>query len=332
MARLIAEYGPVSSTCEYLAKAGGSWKALPSSVMSKHMGSFARIDYLRQACGVDVQAMYPGHAERTAAAESWDWDHFLVYAEKCHAFGKPFGLAVSNNGDSVDWLGSLFAGFGAELVAADGTIKAKSDPVRQALEYAVKLARFLPPGVYGWDGTSNNRAMISDQSAFIFEAPSPWTVSLKDAPKVAANSWLFPNPKGPAGRFVPYNTQYLGIWEFSPNKSAAIDLLGFLSERKNVEQMTAACHGYDIPPFLSMNDFAVWAEEGPPKGVLFNYPTLPSHDAKPSLAGYPAPPDIAVQIYQNGLVPLMVARVAQTGKTLDDTLGWAAAELEGYSR
>jgi hypothetical protein len=332
MKRLIAKYGPVSSTCEYLAKAGNSWKAVPTPTMSKHMSSFARIDYFRDQCGLDLQAMYPARAERTPLAEQWDWDHFLGYAEKMKKFGKPFGLAVSNNADSVDWFGSLFAAYGAELVDAKGDIHVKSDPVRAAIEYAVRLAKFLPEGVYGWDGTSNNRAIISDQSAFIFDAPSSWSVALKDAPHVAENSWLFPNPKGPKGRFVPYNTQYLGVWDFSPNKSAASDLIEYLSEREQVEPATTAAKGYDIPPFLSMSDFPIWAEEGPPKGLLFNYPTIPTHDANPCIAGFPAPPDIAVQIYNNGLVPIMVGRIAQGGHSVNDTIAWAENELEGYSR
>ncbi len=332
MKRLIAKYGPVSATCEYLAKSKGSWRAVPTATMSKHMSSFARLDYFRDKCGLDVTAMYPARDEHTALSDQWDWDHFLVYAEKCQKFGKPFGLAVSNNGDAVDWVGSLFAAYGAELVDAQGDIKVKSDQVRQVLDYAARLAKFLPPGVYGWDGTSNNRAIISDQSAFIFDAPSSWTVALKDAPIVAQNSWLFPNPKGPAGRFVPYNTQYQAVWDFSPNKSAAVDLLEFLSEREQVEVATTASRGYDIPPFVSMSDFKIWAEEAPPKGVIFNYPTLPSHNAQPCIAGFPAPPDIAVQIYENGLAPIMIGRIAQGGHSIDETIAWAENELEGYSR
>lgn len=121
-----------------------------------------------------------------------------------------FRPAISNNGDSVDWVGSLFAAFGAQLADAEGNITVKSGNTQQLLDYARRLAQFLPPTVYGWDGQSNNRALISGQSALIFDAPSAWSVAKKDAPSVAAQCWGFPNPRGAHGRFVPYNTQYWG--------------------------------------------------------------------------------------------------------------------------
>jgi hypothetical protein len=45
----------------------------------------------------------------------------------------------------------------------------RSDEVRQVLEYLVK---FLPRDVLSYDSASNNRALISGQSALIFNPPS----------------------------------------------------------------------------------------------------------------------------------------------------------------
>src|SRR3712207_7023609 len=41
--------------------------------------------------------------------------------------------------------GAFFHGFGADLVNAKGDITVKTDAVRQALEYCVKVAKFYPP-------------------------------------------------------------------------------------------------------------------------------------------------------------------------------------------
>ena len=45
----------------------------------------------------------------------------------------------------------------ASRADAKGNITAKSDNVRQVLDYARRLAPFLPPDVYSWDDASNNR-------------------------------------------------------------------------------------------------------------------------------------------------------------------------------
>jgi ABC-type glycerol-3-phosphate transport system substrate-binding protein len=328
--RLSDKYGKPPSTCEYLGKVDGTWRAVPTASMSKHMVSCARSDVLRAHCGIDPQVMYPARPVHTPESDQWTWDNFLVAAEKCQQAGMPFGLAISNNGDAVDWVGCLFAAFGAQLMDADGNITVRSDPVRAVLDYAAKLTRFLPEGVYGWDGSSNNRALISGKSALIFDAPSAWSVARKDAPEVARNCWGFPNPAGSAGRFVPYNSQYWGVWDFAPNKSAAKDLIEFLSQREQVEQTVTASNGYDIPPFPAMTDFRVWETIGPPTGVWYNYPIKPFHNSQPSVAAWPAPPEIAVRIYQSGLMPLMIARMALSHQTVEQTITWAERELEGY--
>ena len=209
MQRLTAKYGAVSAISAYLAKAGGTWRAVPSSVMSKNMASCARLDVFKQQCGVDVQAMYPGPCRSHAGVRSVELGQSAADCRQVPGGRNAAGLTLSNNGDAVDWCGSLFAGFGAQLVDPKGNITVRSDNVRQVLEYAQKLAKFVDPGVYGWDGAGNNRALISGKSALIFDAPSAWSVAKTDAPHVAENCWEFPNPKGSAGRFVPYNQQNL---------------------------------------------------------------------------------------------------------------------------
>jgi hypothetical protein len=332
MGRLVAKYGDVNATAAYLAKVGGTWRAVPTARMSKNMASCVRMDVLKQQCDVDVQAMYPAKPIHTPESEEWNWDNFLTIAQKTHAAGMPPGLTLSNNGDGVDWCGSLFAGFGAQLVDAKGNITVRSDPVRQVLTYAQKLVKFVDPGVFGWDGAGNNRALISGKASLIFDAPSAWSVAKTDAPHVAENCWEFPNPKGTAGRFVPYNPQFYGVWDFGRNKSAAKDLIEYLSQREQVQQLADASNGYDIPPFQSMTDFDVWEKEAPPPGVFYNYPVKPYHHAESIVAGYPAPPDIAVQIYNNATMPTMIARLGPGGQSVDQVISWAEGELQTYSR
>ena len=124
---------------------------------------------------------------------------------------------------------------------------------------------------------------------------------------------------------------FWGIWKFAKNKSAAKDLIMFLSQREQVEQLAAPVAGYDIPPYQSMSDLKVWAEVEPPKGTIYNYPIRPWHDAEYYIPGSSAPPEIAVQIWNRYLLPGMVGRLLG-GQSIKQSIAWAKDELEGFIR
>ncbi|HET7882724.1 MAG TPA: extracellular solute-binding protein [Acetobacteraceae bacterium] len=330
MQRLTAKYGPTSQASEYLFKVKGHWLAVPSSAGNQNKGPCGRISLLKQA-GLDVLAMYPASADATPAAEDWTYDKMLQVAEACQKMGKPVGIGLGVTADSVDTAGSMFAAFGAELVSAKGDVTVKSDAVRQALEYAQKLVKFLPADAVSWDDASNNRALISGASALIWNPPSAWAVAKRDAPTVAADCWTFPAPKGPKGRYVPLGAFSWGVWNFAPNKSAAKELIEYLSQREQVEARANASLGYDLPPFASMTDFKIWDEVEPPKGTVYHYPIRKSHKAENWIAVAPAPPEIAVQIYNRGTLPTMLAKL-QSGQSIQQVQDWAQDELEGFVR
>ena len=75
----------------------------------------------------------------------------------------------------------------------------------------------------------------------------------------------------------------------------------------------------------------VAADVEPPAGTMYNYPIRPWHDSKPSLSGYPAPPEIAVQMYNRAVIPTMWAKL-HSGQTIKQATDWAAQELEGFIR
>jgi ABC-type glycerol-3-phosphate transport system substrate-binding protein len=204
--------------------------------------------------------------------------------------------------------------------------------VRQAIDYGQRIAAFLTPDVYGWDATSNNKALITGRSALIVNPPSAWAVALRDNPPVGEQIWHHPMPAGPAGRFINGNLTSWGVWNRSRNKTAAKELLEWLSEREQVERLITAGQDYDVPVFQSMTDFKVWTEAGPPKGTLSNYPVKPEHHAERVTASWPAPPSIAAHIDSAYLLPKMIARITLSGKTVDDTIAWAEGEIEGFRR
>jgi ABC-type glycerol-3-phosphate transport system substrate-binding protein len=333
MGRLAAKYGAVNAAAEYLGKIKGKWVAIPAVSGTQMKPACVRFDLLKQHAGIDIREMWPAENKPGPTADQWNWDTFLMAAEKCHAAGFPFGIPMGSFTDAVDTVGAIFASFGASMMDDKGNVTIRGNAkLRTAVEYMVKLSRFLPNDVWAWDDASNNRALISGRSALIFNPPSAWAVAKRDNPQVSENCWTVPMPAGPEGRFTPYLPYFWGIWNFSRNKAAAKGLLEFLSERTSAERQTTTSNGYDIPPFLSMSDFAIWENEGPPKGTVFNYPQKAHHNARTSVAFAPAPAEFAVQAYTNGLNTKMIARIAQAGETVDQALAWAERELNVIRR
>ena len=333
MGRLIQKYGAVTPAAEYLGKVRGKWVAIPAVSGTQMKPACVRFDLMQQHAGIDIRAMWPA-ADRTGpGADTWNWDTFLTAAEKCHAAGFPFGMPMGSFTDAVDTVGAIFASYGAYMMDERGNVTVRGNAkLKAAVEYMVRLSRFLPNDVWAWDDASNNRALISGRSALIFNPPSAWAVAKRDAPQVAENCWTVPMPAGPEGRFVPYLPYFWGIWSFSRQKPAAKGLLEFLSERPQAEKQTTTSNGYDIPPFLSMNDFPIWSTEGPPVGTVYNYPLRAHQNARTSVAMAPAPAEFAVQAYTLALNTKVVARVVQGGETVDQSLAWLERELTNIRR
>ena len=331
MTSLMTKYGPVGQGIDYLGKVDGHWMAMPMPQGSAPLPPCARISMLKQYANLDVQAMYPAHEVKPPEADDWTYDTMLKAAEACHKAGFAFALGCGSTTDSCQTWGAIFGAFGATLVDGKGNITVDSDEVKEVMEYAARLVKFLPPDTIAYDDASNNRALISGKSALIWNPPSAWAVAKRDAPQVAADCWTFPTPKGPKGRLVPHRPYFWGIWKFSKNAAAGKELIHFLSERPQVEELVTAVVGYDIPPFLSMADFKVWSDVEPPKGTVYNYPVRPWHNASYYITGSSAPPDIAVQMWNRGTIPTMVSKLV-SGQTIPQALAWAKDELEGFTR
>ena len=101
-----------------------------------------------------------------------------------------------------------------------------------------------------------------------------------------------------------------------------------------MEERCDRSEGYDIPPFASMSDFKIWEDVEPPQGHCLQLlrsgrGTIDSTN----IAGYPAPPEIAVQIYNRGTIPTMLAKL-QSGQSIKqvDRLGegtsWKASSAD----
>jgi hypothetical protein len=332
MGQLIKTHGPVSPVAEYLAHIKGTWRGVPTTVGSQVKPCASRLDLYKQHCGIDLHDMFPADEAKydKAKTDTWTWDLYLSTAEKLFKAGYPVGLPMGQASDAVDWVGALFNSFGVVMVDDKDNIKIDSAETRQALEYLKKLMAVNPPEVYAWDDAGNNRWLISGKGSSIMNPPSAWAVAKRDNPKVAEQVWHHSMPKGPKGRFVGQLPQFYGLWQFSKNKSAAKDLLLYISQRDAVGQLVEASYGYDLPSFKSLHDFDTWKKVEPPLGTAYSYP--PRGDELVSMAGRPSRPEVGAQIYNQAINTVMVAKFTQGNEKLDDVIKWASNELEGTLR
>jgi len=328
MTDLIKQNGDVSEVAKYLTRIKGVWRAVPNIYGAQMKGPASRIDLMKQHAGIDVQAMYPAGA--APKSDNWTYDALLKAAEATHKAGVPIGIGLGATNDSIDSVGAIFASFGGILVDEKGEIVVKSDGVRQALDYCRRIYPFLPPDSPSWDDSSNNKAYVAGKVSMILNPPSAWAVAVRDAPKIAEQTWHHPMPKGPSGRYASFSQGAMGIWSFSKNKAAAKSLLRHLASREAAEKMVEASKGYDIPPYKNFKNFTTWATIGPPKGTLYHYPD-PHNDQILAVAAMPSPHQIGEQIYTQALMPKMVVRHAQ-GEDMEKTIAWAESEIEGFMR
>ena len=329
---IISAHGALNPAAEFFAHLDGVWRGAPAPAGSLSYPSVSRLDLYREHAGIDLTSIFPaGGARNHELVDAWSYDSFLTAAQKLHAVGKPFGAPIAPTPDGNQWLGSLFAAYGAEVMDASGDITVDSDEIREVLEYLSRLTQYMPDSVYAWDDASNNRFMISGSGSTAFNPPSIWAVSSRDMPAVAEQLWHHDSPRGPKGRYRASAPFFWGIWDFSSNISAGKDLLRYLARKDVVDRLVAGSKGFDIPLITShyqSND--LWKNAGPPSGVLYNYPIR--GDEVPTTAGVPAPPEYGAQIFAQGILPNLVARVTQGGDTFDDAIGWAENEMEGIMR
>ena len=330
---LAEQNGTVRQDAEYLGKQDGHWIAVPANVGCQTMPPCGRIDLFKQFAELDVTKMYPaGAPPDQALTDTWTWDAFLTAAEKCSKAGYPFGMPLGQSStDATDWVGAVFASHGAELVDQEGNITVKSDAMKQVLEWFKKIVPFLPPDVFAWDDAGNNKWLISGKGALIMNPPSAWAVAVRDAPKVAEQCWTFPSPKGPKGRFDPALPFFWGIWNFSPNKSAAKSLL-----THSVAALVGRAAGRRQPRLRSaaLGKAARFQDLGRGRAAQ-GHPLQLSAAAPDQIASVscaPAPKRIANQMYAQATMTKMIAHCTQGGEPINKAIDWAASEIEGFTR
>jgi ABC-type glycerol-3-phosphate transport system substrate-binding protein len=325
---LMGKYGEFDTVSTYLCRQDGVWITLPAPTGSHSYPMVSRIDLWREHAGVDLVELFPPDKMKRneRKIKGFTYKAFLKYCEKLHAAGYPFGNPIAETSDGNDWLCPLMLSFGSVPVDKDGNITIESKGTEEGLEYLKELTQYMPKEIYGWDDASNNRWIISGKGSAIQNPPSAWTVAKRTRPDIAAQLWHHDTPRGPEGRYrgaLPYN---FCLWKWCKEKKAAKELLTYLLESPQQWKIFTAAQGYDMPQLKPMYAHPVWEEEGPPKGTCYNY--IPRGDEVIIVGGWPAPPEIGVQIYAQHIIPVMVGKVTTGEMSPKEAMKWCVKELE----
>jgi len=303
--RIEQNYGPFWSIGLEAAQIDGTWRSVPWFYTPAPAN--VRADYFAEA-----GLKYPD-----------TWGDLLAVSGPLNERGHPVGLAISNAGDSNDWLLQMLVSYGARVIDEQGNVAIDSPQTRQALDFVKALAKNMPPDVLGWDGGGNNQLILSGLGSWTINPISVYISAKNDLPEIAKQIEHTLPPAGPEGRFATTSVYTLGIPNWSPCPQLAEDLLVFLYTPENFERWVTASGGYNVPLFQKFPNLPVWSAD--PKLAV---PTAMGEFMH--LALWPAPPQMGAalqEIYDNYVIPTMFAK-AILGDSNDQAIAWASDQLK----
>lgn len=307
-AELQNQYGDFDEGGKYLCLLDGHWMAIP---------------WTYQSLLANINTQYWGQIGYTAdQVGKLTWNQFLDAAQKLDAIGHPVGFALSDTFDANGGLYPILWDFGAKVVDENGNITINSDKTRAAIEYVMKLAKYMPSEIFAWDGGGNNKFMLSGTGSWTPNPPSIRPVAVRDKLPVADFLDHVPLPSGPAGHYRVADYINLGIWKFSPNVDLAKDLIRFLLRPDNIVKQVEASQGYNCPTLKAYDGISYWMAH---PSLRYYFP--PVEDVRPS--GWPAPPGPGIQTAYNLYVVSTMFAKAVTGRaTVDEAMQWAEQQLK----
>ena len=146
MARLTGKYGTDQPGVRIPGEVKGHWMAVPDQFGHPDEGAVRRASVSLRKQG---RARRRGRCsrQRRAATRGRTTGPTTPTSRRPRRATRPASRSASGSARRrIRWTraGAMFAAFGAELVDAKGNITVESDDVRQVLEYAQKLVKFLP--------------------------------------------------------------------------------------------------------------------------------------------------------------------------------------------
>ena len=258
-------------------------------------------------------------------------------AEKCHAAGFPFGLPVGTFTDAVDWVGALFRSYGAEHGgrATATSPSATTTKMRQAMDYA-DAAVPAPAGRDVRGLGRRHQQPRADLRPLGADLQPALGLGGGEARRAAGGGEVLalPEPGRAGGPFVPHLPYFWGIWSFSREQAGGEGAArASCREREQAEKLIDASQRLRHPALRQHVRLRDLGDGRAAAGDGLQLPGQPHHKATPSIAFAPAPAEIAVQMYNQGIQTKMIARMVQNKRDRSTSaLAWAEREIEGFKR
>lgn len=274
---------------------------------------FYRIDELEKA-GVSFPETYDEYVD---FAKKVNRPEDNVYA---------FGNSFSKTRDGILFTQAVLWAFGSQVTAEDGkTVTFNSPETLNGLNYIVSLYnehKVMPPGITGWDDSSNNKAYLAGQLVTTQNGPSIYYQLKSKGDPLLEMTGLGKWPAGPAGTPSMMDTYGLGIMKYSENQDLAKDLLRYLYQPENLEAFYNAGMGFQNPTIEKYTTMDVFTSD--PK-----LQTITELLATAHAPGWPGPVTRAVaEIEAQGILPDMVARVLVDDITPEESVAEATQRIE----
>jgi len=192
------------------------------------------------------------------------WEDVVRIGKKLRPMGHPVGFALGHaTGDASDFVYSLLWAYGAKEVEKDEkTIAINSPETKKGLEFIARLYKeAMPPGVLGWDDSSNNRMFLAGVLSVTNNSASIYWATRRDAPALRANTGHAIYPKGPAGRAHHTGVYGFGVFKYSKNLELAKDLIRYLMAPEQYAKWLESGEGNMTPLLSTYAGLPIWTKD-----------------------------------------------------------------------
>jgi multiple sugar transport system substrate-binding protein len=172
------------------------------------------------------------------------------------------GLCLGRTPDGAGNITQLVFSDGGTLVDENGQPAIDNPGTISALTRVQRWwnDKLVPPDSPSWDDSSNNKAYLSGQAAFVFNPASIFAALEKDDPDLLADTTQAPNPAGSAGSFPSVGTWSWSIFADSPNVDAAKALITAIMQPDKLEAVYEKVGGRWYPVYRDLSQAKFWTD------------------------------------------------------------------------
>jgi len=301
------EFYPATKEQAYIE---GQWVSVPFYTVAQTM--YYRKDLLK-AAGQKVPETYADLAKVGLAINQPEKGIFGI------------GTGLSRSMDGQNFVNDVLWSFGSKMTTEDGkTVTFNSPETLAGIKYIIDLynSGVMPPGVTGWDDSTNNKAWTAGTLGIINNAPSIYWTLKESAPELRENTGFAQFPKGPAGRMVITEGYGFSIFKWTKNPDLAKDLLSYILSEDVLKEFYVASEGFNMPTNSHYLDMPVYSNDPNLKVIV---DSLPFGHA----FGWPGPVNrAAAEVWAKYILVDIFTRILLDDLTPEEALQEATKKIE----